>query len=107
SPGGELLGTVSLYGYGCIAHPRALELAVHAASMVEERLAEDDHRHRSDVFAHYARHLSRYPDDPAIGLDRQGKVLALSSAAAALLGVLTEEAAGRTLSALPGIALDA
>jgi sigma-54 dependent transcriptional regulator, acetoin dehydrogenase operon transcriptional activator AcoR len=101
----EILGTMNIYAYGCIAHPQAFELATTATSMVEERLALEEERTRGRLLESYEDHLSRHPGDPTLCLSRRGVVLALSAAATESLRVHGARAKGRPLASLPGIRL--
>jgi sigma-54 dependent transcriptional regulator, acetoin dehydrogenase operon transcriptional activator AcoR len=102
---GTLAGTVSIYGYGGIAHPRAFELAVSAAREIEARMTQIEERRRIHLLDAFSRHLARFPNDASLCLSRRGMVLALSAAALETLGVTLPRAAGRSLTDLPGLRL--
>lgn len=98
---GDILGTISIYGYGGLAHPQALALATDAATMVERRLYEKHLALRSFLFERYHLEQSRFPSDNLLCMDPNGMVLATSSGAPRLLGVLPEQLIGVRSSHLP------
>lgn len=102
----EVISTINVYAYGCIAHPRAFELSKDAASMIERQLALGDYRRRVRLLEAYEIHTGRYPDDPVVCLTPQGAIVGLSSSACGSLQTSGADARGRLLSSLPGIGFD-
>jgi len=100
--GGEQRGTLSVYGYDEIAHPRALELVTGCALMIEKRLAEDDVGRRLFLLEHYEAHRARFPHEPALCLGATGIVVAAARGGLDLLGLSAAEVIGRRLAQLPG-----
>ncbi|MGD9764581.1 MAG: sigma-54-dependent Fis family transcriptional regulator [Candidatus Binatia bacterium] len=100
---GEKLGSLSVYGYDEVAHPRALELVSGCATMIEHRLAEDEHGRRLVLFDRYEAHHARFPQDALLCVSSMGAVVAVSSGALDLLGLAHEQAVGRALTRLPGL----
>ena len=100
---GQKLGTLSVYGYDEIAHPKALELVSECAAMIEQRYAADEHRVRVALFDHYEVHQARFPHDSLLCVSAMGAVVAASRGALDLLGLSREEAVGRALGQLPGL----
>jgi transcriptional regulator of acetoin/glycerol metabolism len=100
---GEKLGTLSVYGYDEIAHPRALELVCECATMIEQRLAADEQREQVVLFDQYEAHQARYPHDSLLCVSAAGAVVAASRGALDLLGLSHEQAVGHALIRLPGL----
>ena len=99
----DILGTISIYGYGGLAHPQALALANDSAAMVERRLYENHLALRSFLFERYHLEQSRFPSDNLLCMDQNGMVLATSSSAPRLLGVLPEQVIGVRSFHLPAL----
>lgn len=102
----EVISTINVYAYGCIAHPLAFELAKDAASMIERQLALADYQRRVRLLEAYEVHTGRYPDDAVVCLSPMGAVVGLSSSACGPLHTTGADARGRFLSSLPGIKSD-
>lgn len=102
---GDVLGTLSIYGYDEIAHPQALELVTGAASLIEQRLAERANLRRLLLVGRYAEHVGRHAGDAAVCLTREGVVAAISPAASELLDFGGDRSTGRRLGALSGLRL--
>ncbi|HZP41790.1 MAG TPA: sigma 54-interacting transcriptional regulator [Candidatus Binatia bacterium] len=99
---GELRGTLSVYGYDEIAHPRALELVAGCAGMIEQRLAEEDLGRRLFLLERYEAHRAHFSADAVLCVAATGAVVAGAPRAVELLGLPPEQVIGRRLTQLPG-----
>lgn len=98
----DLLGTINLYAYGCIAHPQAFELTREAARSIERQLALDESQRQTRVLQSFTESLARAPHDASLCLSRHGRVLALSPTSRQVLGLGYRNLFGRPLSELAG-----
>ncbi|MEA2626872.1 MAG: sigma-54 dependent transcriptional regulator, acetoin dehydrogenase operon transcriptional [Candidatus Binatota bacterium] len=103
---GRTVGTVSLYGYPGVAHRAALEMIGNAAATIEERLAAAHRRAHAALCDEYYRHVTRYPDDPALCIDETGVLLAATGRAASLLGWRLPDVLGQRFGELAGVSLE-
>lgn len=99
----EITGFLNICGYEEIAHPRALELAVDCAAMIEQQLYAKELASRLFLFEHYNSYQGTFPHDVLLGMDVKGTILVASPGAANLLGLPSEEIIGRSFSRLPGL----
>ncbi|MGQ7937514.1 sigma-54-dependent Fis family transcriptional regulator [Paraburkholderia sp. D1E] len=102
---GEVRGAVSVYGFGCIAHPKAFELTSNAGAIIESELILDEQRCRIQLLELYEAHISRFPNDPVVCVTRQGVIVGISAAACSALRLKGTDVRGKLLSSLPGIRL--
>jgi sigma-54 dependent transcriptional regulator, acetoin dehydrogenase operon transcriptional activator AcoR len=69
------LGTLALYGCGELAHPRALDLVVKFASLVEGRLQTESERSRLLLLEHFERCRQQHSQADALCVGPDGTVL--------------------------------
>ncbi|HMM75158.1 MAG TPA: sigma 54-interacting transcriptional regulator [Gammaproteobacteria bacterium] len=100
-----VVGTLNLYAYGCIAHPRAFELVCRAGKAIEREIKFAEERSRFKALLRYAEHLARHPDDAALCLDRHGQMIAASGRAATAIGLPSTRAAADRPRRVPGLDL--
>lgn len=83
----EIVGSLSIYGHGEIAHPSALEFVTNAAEIVERELQNLETRARFILLQNYERHRIKFPNDELICMNRDGIPCAGSARAFSLLGL--------------------
>jgi sigma-54 dependent transcriptional regulator, acetoin dehydrogenase operon transcriptional activator AcoR len=101
----ELIGAATLYGYEEVTHPRAFELVLHSARLIERELYKHQLAQRLVLFEQYNARL-RGPDDALLCGDDKGRILVASPGALRLLGIPSEYAVGRLMSQLPKLYSD-
>lgn len=99
----EVLGALSLCGYGEISHPQALELVTDSAAMIEQQLYEKELALCLFLFEYYNTHQGRFRRDVLLGMDAQGIILTASPGIENLLGLPRKKVIGRPLSYLLGL----
>lgn len=102
----EIVGAATLYGCEEVTHPRAFELVLHSAQMIERELHKSQLSQRLLLFEHYNARLHRTPQGALLCGDDKGRVLLASPGALRLLGLPREDAVGRLLSELPKVYSD-
>lgn len=82
----QLIGTLVISGFREPAHPRMLELAVHASGLITDSIRKLESERRLVVANTFADFLRRYPDAAVVALDGCGYVTRVSARVGALLG---------------------
>ena len=98
---GEILGAVGLAGHGELSHPRALELFIQAAEMIEGGIREQETAARLAILERFAQLMARYPADGLLALDKHGRVLTLSPAVEKMLSLPHSRLVGQPLQNIP------
>jgi transcriptional regulator of acetoin/glycerol metabolism len=98
------LGMLSIYGYDELAHPRALELVVDSAALIQRQLYEDELGLRLFLFERYGVHQSNFLRDNLLCMDPRGTILSTSPGTLNLLG-LPPNQSGRVISYLPELSV--
>ena len=78
---GEVLGAIGAAGHGKSSHPRAFDLLVQSAELIEGRIREQIANDRLLVLEQFAHYASRYPADGLLALDNEGRIATLNPAA--------------------------
>jgi hypothetical protein len=68
---GEVLGAIGAAGHGKSSHPRAFDLLVQSAELIEGRIREQIANDRLLVLEQFAQYASRYPADGLLALDNE------------------------------------
>ena len=84
---GEILGAIGLGGHGEMSHPRALELFIQAAEMIEGGIREQETAARLAILERFAQLVARYPTDGLLALDKHGRILSLNPAIEKMLAL--------------------
>ena len=83
----EILGALGIAGYRELSHPRALDLVIKAAGMIEVGIREQTVKARALVLEHFIRLTTRYPTEGLLALDKKGHILALNPIAEKMLNL--------------------
>jgi transcriptional regulator of acetoin/glycerol metabolism len=83
----EIVGCLSIYGHGDLAHPNALHFVTAAAQLVESELQNLETRARFILLKKYERRRTEFPNDELICVSRDGIACAGSTGALSLLGL--------------------
>lgn len=84
-PCGKIVGALAVAGYREAAHPRALDLVISAASLIESRIQQIEKLAHFEVLNQFNRYLLNFPESPLLALSPHGRILALSPALAKLM----------------------
>jgi transcriptional regulator of acetoin/glycerol metabolism len=98
---GEVLGAIGVAGHGKSSHPRAFELLVQSAELIEGKVREQIANDRLSVFEQFARYASRYPSDGLLALDNEGKIATLNAAAEKILSLPGTRLIGHPIRSIP------
>ena len=78
---GEVLGAIGAAGHGKSSHPRAFDLLIQSAELIEGRIREQIANDRLSVLEQFTQYASRYPADGLLALDNEGRIASLNLAA--------------------------
>lgn len=98
-----LIGGLNVAGFREILHPRVLDLARHAAGLIEIAAGEQEWRLHAEVLARFNRLLSRNATDACIAVDRRGRLIACNQVAEKRL-VLVGGASGQKIEEIEQLA---
>src|SRR6202035_5583871 len=98
---GEVLGAIGAAGHGKSSHPRAFELLVQSAELIEGRIREQIAKERLSVLEQFAQYASRYPADGLLALDNEGRIATLNPAAEKMFSLPAARAVGNPLQNVP------
>jgi transcriptional regulator of acetoin/glycerol metabolism len=98
---GEVLGAVGLAGHGKLVHPRAFELIVQAATMIEGEIREQEATTRLAILERFGQLVARYPADGLLALDKRGSILTLNPAIEKMLSLPYARLIGQPLQKVP------
>lgn len=84
---GDSVGAIGIGGHQELSHPRASELVMQAATMIEERMQQQEAMTRLSILERFAQLVARYPADGLLALDRHGRILTLSPAIEKMLSL--------------------
>ena len=98
---GEVLGAIGAAGHGKSSHPRAFELLVQSAELIEGRIREQIANDRLLVLEQFAQYASRYPADGLLALDNEGRIATLNPAAEKMFSLPAARAIGNPLQNIP------
>lgn len=82
---GDILGTLSIAGYGEYTHPRMFKFLAFAARLFEEKIRHFEELAHFEVLKEFNRYLLKFPETPLLALCPHGRILALSQALAKLI----------------------
>ena len=100
---GEVLGAIGIGGHEKFSHPRAFELFIEAAELIEAGLKEREQTRRFAILERYGELAGRYPTDGLLALDKRGKILTLSPAIEKMLSVPRSRLIGELLQDVPSL----
>jgi transcriptional regulator with PAS, ATPase and Fis domain len=98
---GEVLGAIGAAGHGKSSHPRAFDLLVQSAELIEGRIREQVANDRLSVLEQFAQYASRYPADGLLALDHEGRIATLNPAAERMFSLPATRAIGHPLQTVP------
>lgn len=96
----EILGVVFSAGYQEFSNPRALELVIRAAAMIETGVREQETRARLSVLERFTQLTIRYPSEGLLAIDKRGYLLAVNPPAEKML-LPYSQLIGRRVQDLP------
>jgi len=97
----EILGALGIAGYRELSHPRALELVIKAAEMIETAIREQETKARLLVLEHFTRLTARYPSEGLLAIDKRGYILAANLIAEKILPLPHSRMVGRRVHDVP------
>jgi transcriptional regulator of acetoin/glycerol metabolism len=83
----EIVGCLSIYGHGGLAHPNALDFLTAASQLVESELQNLETRARFILLRKYEQRRIEFPNDELICVSHDGIACAGSTGALGLLGL--------------------
>ncbi len=98
---GEVLGAVGLAGHDKLAHPRAFELVIQAATMIEGAIREQETTARLAILERFAQLVAHYPADGLLALDKRGRILSVNPAMEKMLSLSPSRLIGQSLQKIP------
>lgn len=100
---GEVLGAIGIGGHKESNHPRALELFIQAAAMIEDAIREQETTARLAILDRFAQLTARYPADGLVAVDKHGHILSLSPATEKMLSLPSSRLIGRRVEDIAGL----
>jgi transcriptional regulator of acetoin/glycerol metabolism len=97
----EILGALGIAGYRELSHPRALDLVIKAAEMIETAIREQETKARLLVLEHFTRLTTRYPSEGLLAIDKRGYILAANLIAEKILSLPHSHIIGRRVHDVP------
>jgi transcriptional regulator of acetoin/glycerol metabolism len=98
---GEVFGAIGAAGHGKSSHPRAFELLVKSAELIEGRIREQIANDRLSVLERFAQYASRYPADGLLALDHEGNIATLNPAAEKIFSLSATRVIGHPIQNIP------
>lgn len=97
----EVLGAIGAAGHGKSSHPRAFELLVRSAELIQGRIREQIANDRLPVLEQFAQYASRYPGDGLLALDNEGRIASLNLAAEKMFSLPATRIIGHPIQNIP------
>ena len=98
---GEVLGAIGIGGHEKFSHPRAFELFIEAAELIEKGLRERELGKCFAILEHFGELAGRYPADGLLALDRRGRILTINPAIEQMLSLPRSRLIGQLLQDVP------
>ncbi len=83
---GDLIGILAIAGFRETAHPRVLELSLHASGLITDSIRKLESQRRLVLVNAFEDYLRRYPDAAIVAVDASGYVAQMNGRVAGIFG---------------------